>query len=42
MASVLAGGKGAATYAAAMKDMMRNPLLDQTAVALLNLKDGPP
>jgi len=42
MASVLAGGKGATTYAAAMQDMMRNPLLDQTAVALLNLKDGPP
>ena len=41
MASVLSGGQGVATYAAALKDMMGNPLLDQTAIALLNLKDGP-
>jgi len=40
MASILAGGQGTTAYAVAMKAMMRNPLLDQTAIALLNLKDG--
>jgi len=40
MASVLSGGMGVGTYAQALKDMMSNPLLDQTAIALLNLKDG--